>query len=309
MKTCICRVYGEETGTGFFCKIQYEGESIPVLMTNYNIISDDFLKNSKEVKISINDGDGEEYDTININENSKLYSSMKEKYDIMIIKLEEEKYIYDYLEIDDHLFDEKKEKIYEDKSIYILHYPMGKSHVSFVNRIQKENEYYIKYLCNIEHCSSGAPILNLETNKVLGIHRGFVNNKNDESRENKYNIGILLKYPLYELNKSKEIEDKNVLKAKNEIKIEVKIDKYEVNGDIYFLDNTKYSYYSGNNKIEHYHDNLKELNKLNTELYINDKKYEYKKYFNPDKEGIYIIKLKYNININLFNYIKYNYNI
>ena len=69
MKSSICQVYGKETGTGFFCKIQYEGESIPVLMTNYHIISDDFLKNSKEVKISINDGDGEEYDTINISQN------------------------------------------------------------------------------------------------------------------------------------------------------------------------------------------------------------------------------------------------
>ena len=36
MKFSICQVYGDLTGTGFFCKIPYEGESIPVLMTNYH---------------------------------------------------------------------------------------------------------------------------------------------------------------------------------------------------------------------------------------------------------------------------------
>ena len=46
--------------------------------------------------------------------------------------------------------------------------------------------------------------------------------------------------------------------------------------------------------MKHFHDNLKELNELNTELYINNKKYKYKKYFIPEKEGIYSILLKFN---------------
>ena len=70
----------------------------------------------------------------------------------MIIKLEEEKDIYHYLEIDEHLFDENIEKIYKDKSIYILHYPNGhKIHISFGYGIQKLDDYYIKHLCNTEH--------------------------------------------------------------------------------------------------------------------------------------------------------------
>ena len=48
--------------------------------------------------------------------------------------------------------------------------------------------------------------------------------------------------------------------------------------------------------VEHYHDNLKEINEKNTELYIYNKKDKYSKYFKPEKEGIYEIK-KYNINI------------
>jgi len=245
-------------------------------MTNYHVISDDFLQNNKKIKISINNG--EKYDTIKVNENSKIYSSIRNEYDIMIIELEEKKDIYHYLELDEHLFDKDSEDIYEDKSIYILHYPKGdKVHVSFGYGIQKLDEYYIKHLCNTESCSSGSPIMNLKTNKVIGIHSGFIN------KEPKYNIGVLLKYPLNDLNKN------------NEIKITVQINKNDINKDIYFLDNT--NNFIDNKNMKHYHDKLKELNELNTELFINDKKYKYKKYFNPDKIGIYIIKLKFNIYI------------
>ena len=108
MKTCICKVYaGNKIGTGFFCRIPYEGKSIPVLMTNYHLINDDFLKNNKKIKISINNGNN--YDNITINQNSKIYSSKTNEYDIMIIKLEEEKDIYHYLDLDEHLFDENSE--------------------------------------------------------------------------------------------------------------------------------------------------------------------------------------------------------
>jgi len=300
----ICKVYGDLIGTGFFCKIPYEGKSIPALITNYHIISDDFLKNNQKVKISINDG--KVFDTIKINENSKIYSSIRNEYDIMIIKLEEEKDIYHYLDLDEHIFDENSEDIYENKSIYILHYPNGdKIHISFGYGIQKLDEYYIKHLCNTEHCSSGSPILNLETNKVIGIHSGTI----IKNYESKYNIGILLKYPLNQLNKNNEIKEKkrsiiNQIKN-NEIKITIEINKDDINKDIYFLDNTDYN---DDNNINHYHDHLKELNELNTELYINDIKYKYKKYFDPDKEGKYIIKLKFNIYINDLSFMFYNCN-
>ena len=45
------------------------------------------------------------------------------------------------------------------------------------------------------------------------------------------------------------------------------------------------------------HDHLKELNKDNTELYVNGKKRKYEKYFIPEKEGEYIIELRFNINL------------
>ena len=31
MKKCICKIYGKKNGTGFFCKIKYNNELMPVL--------------------------------------------------------------------------------------------------------------------------------------------------------------------------------------------------------------------------------------------------------------------------------------
>ena len=47
---------------------------------------------------------------------------------------------------------------------------------------------------------------------------------------------------------------------------------------------------------EHHRDFLKELNESNVELYINNIKYKYDKYFIPKKKGNYI-KLKFIIKI------------
>ena len=72
----------------------------------------------------------------------------------------------------------------------------------------------------------------------------------------------------------------------NEIKIMINIDEKDINNKIYFLDNE----YIENNIKKSYHDNLKELNEFNTELYIKkgnkEKKEKYKKYFIPEEKGI-----------------------
>ena len=93
----------------------------------------------------------------------------------------------------------------------------------------------------------------------------------------------------------------------NEIQLTIKIGKDDINKKIYFLDNTdgnipvrlevneESEYGLKEIREKHNHDFLKELNELNTELYINNKKYKYEKYFIPEKEGDYHILLKFNI--------------
>ena len=281
---CICKIYGNAFGTGFFCKIKYKNNLISVLITNYHVIDDNYLRDKKLLKIYIDD----DSKIIDIKKDNIIYSSRTEDYDIIIIELYEDE-IKDFLEIDENIFKINSENTYKDEPIYILHYPnSGKASISYGTGIEKINEYDIKHLCNTQPGSSGGPILSRLTNKIIGIHKGYINKKND-----RYNIGTFLKFPLNELNKTNY---KNNIKSslnnplnnldtnKSGIIIEIKIEENDIDKDIYFLD--------GN-----FHDNLKELNKDNTELYINGDKKEYNKYFIPEIEGIYTILLIFNISI------------
>ena len=274
MKNCVFKINGNELGTGFFCKILYKNEYIPILMTNYHIIDDNYLENNRQIIIYINNN----YKIININKNNKIYSSEKNEYDIMMIKIKEEE-INDYLELDNDIFQNNPEISFKDNSIYMLHFPNnGNISISLGYNINKINQYDIKFLCNNDIFLSGGPIINLSTNKVIGIYKGY---NIDKNKNVIYNLGTYLKYPLDEINKE------------NKIIMEIKINKDDINKKIYFLDNTD-DIIDGK---KHFHDNLKELNDLNTEFYINNKKYEYNKYFIPEKEGIYNILLKFNTSI------------
>ena len=89
--------------------------------------------------------------------------------------------------------------------------------------IFQENE--IMHKCPTESGSSGAPIINLEKLKVIGIHCGS---------KGKLNYGIVLKEPIKEYFKIK-------IEKKNEIIIKVRINKEDLGKEIYFLDNDLYT--------------------------------------------------------------------
>ena len=99
------------------------------------------------------------------------------------------------------------------------------------------------------------------------------------------------------LYKDKSINNSSSIEAKksnknNIIKMKIHIGKDDVNKY------AKIVYNTGKNvlNIEDCNINiLNELNESNTELYINNKKYKYKSYFLPEKEGIYDIELKIKI--------------
>ena len=73
----------------------------------------------------------------------------------------------------------------------------------------------------------------------------------------------------------------------NMIKMKIKIEKNDVNNY------TKILYNIEENNIPGCI--INELNESNTELYINNKKYRYKTYFLPEKEGIYDIQINIKI--------------
>ena len=223
------------------------------------------------------------------------YTSIE--YDTTIIEISDNDKYINYLEIDDDIFDDENISIYNE-SIYIIQYPIYGNHqkgaVSYGILNEMQNKYNITYYCSTDHGSSGSPILKLSNKKIFGIHKETVSKYN-------YNRGTFLKYPINEyLNKFNKFNN-------NIIKLILKIEKEDINKDIYiyFLDNTD-GYYSDDNNIKYlHHDNLKELNELNTEIYINNIKSKYKKSFIPKKEGLYEIIIKLNIKIKDCSYMFY----
>ena len=135
-----------------------------------------------------------------------------------------------------------------------------------------ENE--IEHLCSTEPGSSGSPILNLSNFKVIGVHKG-ANYGQD------INLGIFFKLIIEDFKRIHPI-----LRNKNEQKF-VNIIKYTIENDIdnYDGDKSEICLFNTNSYI----------NNTNTELYINEKKYEFGLFPSIKLEkGIYQIKLVIN---------------
>ena len=49
MKNCICKIFckNDKIGTGFFTKIKFKNNLLPVLITNYNILKEKDIENNK----------------------------------------------------------------------------------------------------------------------------------------------------------------------------------------------------------------------------------------------------------------------
>ena len=296
MKKCICKIKtGKKRGTGFFCYIPDEYKRIPVLITNNHILDEKFLNENSRLMVSFNDE--KENKHMKINEKRKIYTN--ENYDTTIIEIKKEDGINNFLELDRSIFEETH---LEGENIYVIQYPgddknKQQASVSFGIIEKMENEF-ILHLCNTKSGSSGSPILNTSNNKIIGIHKGGCGN-------NKFNVGIDLKYPINEylhgLNIIKKKKD-----SKNEIFLNLKIEEDDINKEIYFLDNTNGKYNIGDKEVEHHHDSLKELNEDNTELYIFHAKQKYKKFIIPTKVGNFDISLKFNTEFKDCSFMFYN---
>ena len=181
------------------------------------------------------------------------------------------------------------------ETIYLIHYNNIEKNASVsYGTINHISNYEIKYSCNLDDNSKFSPIFNSSNNKIIGIH---------EFNSVYYNKGIFLGNIIkdflnyYKIKKKINNKIYNKLynkKTNNIIKININVTNFIEQERIYFLDN--YNYKDSEGKY-HYNDNLKELNDNNTELYINGKKYIYKKYFIPKKNRTYEITLIFNINL------------
>ena len=218
MKKSVCKILEPKYGTGFFCKLEINNCKIPVLITNYHVFDDAFIESGKRTKVQL--GNDKNPKIIYLNKDKRIYSNTNEEYDIMIIKLDKKDEIDDiqFLEIDDSLLNHNSEYAYEDKSIYILHYPFGSEiRVSYGRGFTKEKHYNFDMIhkCKTNYGSSGSPIFELSSNKVIGIHKSYLpkRDKNDS-----VNLGTFLKYPLKEIKKRFQKLPKKIPNANGPLK-------------------------------------------------------------------------------------------
>ena len=280
MEKSICKIEGKLTGTGFFCHINYDNKRVPCLMTNFHILDKEYIIQKKnKIEISINDN--KIIEEIIIKPEDVIYSSKRNEYDLVIIKLKEgQEYMknVNYLELDENLFIKNSLKGY--KSIYILHYPNSQNAaVSYGNCItfdENKSKFDIQHKCNTLEGSSGGPILNLSTNKVIGIHKGCIQKISGE----KYNIGSFLKEPLEEIKNKNSDDDNNKDIFSNNDPSPSKL--------FYILDdiNNRKECLALYKKIMYYYNNQSELNYNKAMNELNKNINNIKEYFEKNKDKI-----------------------
>ena len=207
MEKNICKItVGDEQGTGFFCEIPFPNKDnmLKVLITNNHVINDSILKKPNAIiPLDIE----EEANTKYLNLNNRInYTS--EKYDTTIIELKENDEIKNYLQLDEKIMEDimnniNKNDKYKDETVYIIQYPEGKLSVSYgiIGNMCVSEEYNIIHKCSTNTGSSGSPILNINNNKVIGIHKKAKENKKNkiENEHKKKEKGIsLMKSEIYD---------------------------------------------------------------------------------------------------------------
>ena len=214
----ICKIFkdNQAIGTGFLCIIPYKSNYLPVLFTCNHILNKDDIKIGKEIKLILNDKITR---TIKIDENRRTYNSDENEYDSAIIEIKKEDGfdINNMLEIDNGIFENKK-LVNMNKNVYILHYPEGLVSAFSLNIVKyiDFSKNIIYHLCGTEEGSSGAPILCLNSNKVIGYHIG-------SDIDSNANLGIIIRGPIDSFNNKKfknniyseyEIKDINLINEK-----------------------------------------------------------------------------------------------
>ena len=119
----------------------------------------------------------------------------------MIIRINEQDNINNFFELDERIYNNELEIFCKKHFVYMLSFSKDENpRISFGDVFEKISDFEIKHICFSEACSSGAPILDYYSNKVIGIHKQASKSKNIK-------YGTFLRYPLDELNKKNWFND------------------------------------------------------------------------------------------------------
>jgi len=316
VKSNVCKIYCSDGshGTGFFCILQYDWSFLKVFMTNNHVLSKEDISIGKTIKFSLNND--LIFHEIILDESRKIYSN--QKYDITIIEIKQCDKLDEisFFDVDNRIFQENSIEIFKKKEIYLLHYPKAKQiqySIGLIKNINEDN-YTIQHVWDSSNGSSGAPIINSNDFKVIGIHKGGAQGSKN------YNLGTFLKGPLEEFKNKIDIGNNNInninennninninennniqneyLKVneinennqKNEL-INEDIDELIIQYKIVNLENDKYS-----KDIKLFGNKFVENNKDKCKLIIKGNEFELSSHFNINKKllenNIFEVKLK-----------------
>ena len=89
MKRSICKINKgtKERGSGFFCYIPNNNKKIKVLITNYHVIDDKYIKDNGKINLEINNG--QIYKNILLEDDRKIYLSEINQDDLAIIEIKD----------------------------------------------------------------------------------------------------------------------------------------------------------------------------------------------------------------------------
>ena len=213
------------SGSGFFCKINFENFSKIFLFTNNHILNENLIKPNSEIQIKYKN----EIKVIKMN---NRFSCTNEELDYTCIEIFVSEDFKDYFEID--LSEIKK---YKYELLVCFQFPEG-------NDISLAEGKLIDIIdnCQIIHTittdfgSSGSPIVLSNNLKVIGIHRG-------RFQSHDFNRGVLIKNVLNDI--KLQIKQKNYVfpyfnlisyfKTPNNLEEEIELLK-RFNEDFNFLD-------------------------------------------------------------------------
>ena len=188
----ICKIINGDKllGTGFLTLIPYPDRlnQLQVLITCYHVING--IEN--EIKLIFND----KFEKIlKLNNKRKIYINESKDITIIEIKKEDNYNLNNFLDIDYDIFENinLNDKF---KSIYLIHFPFGKESSLSIGTIEKIEDELINHKCATEFGSSGAPIINLNNFRIIGIHQGTDGILS-------VNTGILLTKAIKNLNQKK----------------------------------------------------------------------------------------------------------
>ena len=186
----ICKIIlGEDKkfGTGFLMNIKIKGQNLfNCLLTNFHILDNHTIDTNTHIELEI------EEKKIPLKKNSnRIIKLFNKPIDITLIEIIEEDELPEdiiYLSYDLNYIKNGYD-CYLNKEIFVLQHPYGEDMHSALGKITKIKDFEFEHEAGTCPGSSGSPIILIENNQVIGIHKG--KNKNDENKRGTF-IGKLL---------------------------------------------------------------------------------------------------------------------